>query len=275
MPHKPSVLCLSGLDPSGGAGIQADIETLFSLGCHCMPVITSLTVQNTDNVLSTTPVSADLLASQLDALLADMRIDAVKIGLIDNVDVLHQIAIFLDRLRKLSPGLPVVADPVLKAGGGFNFSTDALINEYRLHIIPLCTVITPNTHELALLCPDAESPDDAARNLCNSGCHHVLLTGTHADTPDVVNRLYSQRHNAGIPEIESRVLSWSWPRLPGSYHGSGCTFASALAASLANGHGMTEAAVAAQEFTWHALQQAHKPGAGQLLPDRRLKPENP
>jgi hydroxymethylpyrimidine/phosphomethylpyrimidine kinase len=272
MLHKPSILCLSGLDPTGGAGIQADIETLFSLGCHCLPVITSLTVQNTENVLSTSPVSPDLLAMQLNTLVSDMRIDAVKIGLIDSLEALAQIAAFVENLKQTCPDLPVVADPVLKAGGGFDFSTETLIREYRLRIIPWCTVITPNTHELLLLCPETESLDDAARILCDTNCHHVLLTGTHADTPEVVNRLYSRGRIADIPEIHSRVLSWAWPRLPGSYHGSGCTLASALAGGLANGLGVTEAAVAAQEFTWQSLQHAHQPGVGQLLPNRKFRP---
>jgi len=276
MSHIPTVLCLSGLDPTGGAGIQADIETLFSLGCHCLPVITSLTVQNTKNVLSTAPVSAGLLLSQLTALKEDVRIDAVKIGLIDSPEVLAQIAGFLEKLRQASPDVPVVADPVLKAGGGFAFSTDALIHEYRQRILPLCTVITPNTLELSLLCPEAKTLDEAARDLCkNSGCSHVLLTGTHADTSEVVNRLYSRETFSRIPEIESRVISWAWPRLSDSYHGSGCTLASAVAGCLAKGFGMSEAALAAQEFTWQSLLHAHKPGEGQLLPNRGFNPEKP
>lgn len=274
MHHKPTVLCLSGLDPTGGAGIQADIETLASLGCHCLPVVTSLTVQNTANVLSTAPVSATLLDSQLMALQQDIRIDAVKIGLIDSLDVVVRVGKFLNNLRKMQPDILIIADPVLKAGGGFAFSTEALILEYRQRIIPLCTVITPNTDELTLLCPQAGSPEDAARLLCSNGCKHVLVTGTHADTSDVVNRLYGQSAGSDTPQIEWRVVSWSWPRLPGSFHGSGCTMASALAGNLANGLHMPEAAFAAQEFTWQSLQLAHKPGKGQFLPNRGLHQRN-
>lgn len=274
MHHKPTVLCLSGLDPTGGAGIQADIETLAFLGCHCLPVVTSLTVQNTANVLSSAPVSTALLDSQLTTLQQDIRIDAVKIGLIDSIDILVLIEKLLNGLRKTQPDILLIADPVHKAGGGFAFSTEGLIREYRQRIIPLCTVITPNTDELALLCPQAASPEDAARLLCSSGCKHVLLTGTHADTSDVVNRLYGQRAVSDTPETEWHVVSWSWPRLPGSYHGSGCTMASALAGNLAKGLDMPTAAFAAQEFTWQSLQHAHRPGKGQFLPNRGLHQKN-
>lgn len=255
-PGKPAVLCLSGLDPTGGAGIQADIETLFANGCHCLPVITSLTIQDTRNVMRTQAVAVELLRSQVDALFADIPVQVIKIGLIDSPDVLRLIAdVMADH-----PAIPVVADPVLKAGGGFRFGGEALIEAYRELILPGVTVLTPNTDELNALSPDCESHALAASTLMRRGCQHVLLTGTHAPTHDVINTLF----HANAP-----AESWSWPRLPGSYHGSGCTLAAALAAGLAQTMPVSQAAANAQAFTWQALQRSRAAGRGQLLPDRR------
>ena len=250
------MLCLSGLDPSGGAGIQADIETLMACDCHCLPVITSLTAQDTGNVVCTQAVPADLLHTQIDTLFADIQVHAIKIGLIDSIDTLNLIAeVITDH-----PGIPVVADPVLKAGGGYQFSNTELIASYRRLIVPRVTVLTPNTDELEALGPTGADPVATVNILLASGCRHVLLTGTHAQTPDVINTLY--HHNAPAE-------SWTWPRLTGSYHGSGCTLASAVAAGLAQGMSASEAAASAQAFTWQALQQGWQAGRGQALPDRR------
>jgi len=250
------VLCLSGLDPTGGAGIQADIETLSANGCHCLPVITSLTVQDTHNVVRTQPVAVNLLRAQLATLLADVPVHAIKIGLIDSIDTLN----FIAEVITDHPGIPVIADPVLKAGGGYQFSSTELIASYRQLIVPRVTVLTPNTDELGALGRPDTDPAAAVRFLLAAGCRHILLTGTHAQTPDVINTLY---HHDAPPE------SWTWPRLTGSYHGSGCTLASAVAAGLAQGLSASKAVASAQAFTWHALQQGWKAGRGQALPDRR------
>ena len=255
VPGKPTVLCLSGLDPTGGAGLQADIETLFACGCHCLPVATSLTVQDTANVTRTQTVATDLLRAQIDTLFADIKVHAIKIGLIDSLDTLSLVA----EVMADYPDIPVVADPVLKAGGGFRFSGEDLLTAYRRFIVPRVTVLTPNTEELSALSRVSADHASAASALLALGCQHILVTGTHARTPDVVNTLY--HHNAP-PE------SWTWPRLAGSYHGSGCTLASALAAGLAQGKSVSDACANAQAFTWQALQRGWRAGLGQALPDR-------
>lgn len=255
-PGKPIVLCLSGLDPSGGAGIQADIEALFANGCHCLPVITSLTVQDTCNVIRTQAVDIDVLRAQINTVLMDIKIHAIKIGLIDNIAIVRLIA----EVMTDNPTIPVVADPVLKAGGGYAFSGAELIEAYRSLILPRTTVLTPNTEELLTLSPDSDDHDGAASALMNLGCRHILLTGTHSHTRDVINTLYHP---------DAPAESWTWPRLPGSYHGSGCTLAAALAAGLAQSVPLSQAAASAQAFTWRALQQGWRAGQGQFLPDRR------
>lgn len=259
--HKPPVACFSGLDPTGGAGIQADIETLQALGCHTLPIISSLTVQTTSNVLQTRPCDPQLLRNQFDALLASqLDIACIKLGLIDSLEVIHCIS---DILRQ-HPSIIVVADPVLKAGGGFEFATDVLVQTYRELILPYCDVVTPNTNELHKLSPHSCSEESALEELCEQGCKYILLTGTHRNSEQVINRLYSKQ----FPETNE---TWSWPRLAGEFHGSGCTLASAMAAGLAKGLDHSAAAASAQHFTWHALKNALQAGNGQYLPDRRLQ----
>jgi hydroxymethylpyrimidine/phosphomethylpyrimidine kinase len=140
LPAKPVVLCISGLDPTGGAGIQADIETLFSLGCHAAPVVSVLTVQTSENVKSLSPVDADLLIAQAQAVLKDMDVACIKLGLLPSCDIIRAVHSVLGQ----ASGIPVVLDPVLIAGGGFALSdsnTTALMREL---LLPLVTVITPN-----------------------------------------------------------------------------------------------------------------------------------
>lgn len=253
------IVCISGLDPTGGAGIQADIETLAALNCYALPIISSLTVQTTTNVLETHPVNPDLIRRQFDALLeSGLEISAIKLGLVDSV---HTIVCIADILRQ-HRNIPVIADPVLKAGGGYDFSNTDIIQEYKTRILPNCEILTPNTPELFRLSPLSHSEDEALNDICSHGCKYVLLTGTHRSSPDVSNRLFGG-------EPDRLDISWSWPRLVHEYHGSGCTLASAMAAGIAQGIEVSVAAFNAQEFTWNALNKAVPLNIGQSLPDRR------
>jgi hydroxymethylpyrimidine/phosphomethylpyrimidine kinase len=250
----PVVLSLSGHDPTGGAGIQADIETLRRLGCHPCAVVTALTAQDTHNVTRVIPQSADDFLEQARLVLADMPVAAVKIGLLGSVEIVRAVA---DILAELGREIPVVLDPVLAAGGGRNLSTEALVAEIRARLMPRATVVTPNTPEARKLAGQ-DDLNECARALLAMGCPNVLLTGTHEDGPDVVNRWY----NSGGER------AYRWPRLPDTYHGSGCTLASAVAAGLARGMPMADAVQEAQRFTWEALRRGVRLGGGQLLPNR-------
>ncbi|MCB1666080.1 MAG: hydroxymethylpyrimidine/phosphomethylpyrimidine kinase [Pseudomonadales bacterium] len=253
--NKPRVLCFSGLDPSGGAGIQADIEALFSAGCHCLPVVTSLTVQDSRNVLSAEAVAPALLVQQARAVLEDVSVQAIKIGLLGSIQSMEVIHTIL----KDYPRIPVVLDPILWAGGGYEFSSDDVASAMKSLLLPLTHVLTPNTRELEALSPFADTQDAGAAALLELGCKHVLLTGTHADTSNVVNSLYTDH---------TPVQRFEWPRLPHEYHGSGCTLAASLAAYLAHGFAIGEAARRAQQYTWESLQAGSRPGFGQWLPNR-------
>ncbi|MGX2038988.1 bifunctional hydroxymethylpyrimidine kinase/phosphomethylpyrimidine kinase [Methylocaldum sp. MU1018] len=252
-PSPPIVLCLSGHDPTGGAGIQADIETVSRLGCHPCSVITALTVQDTHNVRKVLPQNAEDFLEQARTVLRDLPVAAVKIGLLGSVDIVHAVR----ELLEAAAGIPVVLDPILAAGGGANLSNEALIDALRQALIPRATVLTPNSPEARKLTGTSDLAD-CARELLALGCPNVLLTGTHEDDSEVVNRLYRA----------SGSKTYRWPRLPGSYHGSGCTLASAVAAGLARGRDVESAASAAQDFTWRALNAGFRPGRGQWLPNR-------
>jgi hydroxymethylpyrimidine/phosphomethylpyrimidine kinase len=192
-------------------------------------------------------LDAQLGAEQAQRLLDELPVAAFKIGVVASAANARAIAVILTA----HPQVPVVLDPVLASGRGDPLADAAGLGALREHLLPLATVLTPNILEARALGGVA---DCIAR-----GCKFVLLTGTHADTPEVVNTLY---------DANGVVREDRWPRLPGSYHGSGCTLASAIAARLALGDAVPEAARAAQDFTWRTLERGFKPGSGQFLPWR-------
>jgi len=255
----PVVLTFAASDPSGGAGVQADILTLASMGCHPLSVITAITVQDTLGVEAVQPIDADWVADQARCLLEDMPVDAFKIGALGSVENIAAIAEILSDY----PDVPLILDPVLASGRGDELANDEMLHALRELLLPRTTILTPNSMEARRLADveDEEEPSLAtcANRLIESGAEFVLITGTHEPTPQVINTLYGK---SGV------VRSDSWQRLPGSYHGSGCTLASAIAAMLANGLDLTEAVREAQDYTWHTLQKAYRPGMGQFLPDR-------
>lgn len=257
----PIVLVFAATDPSGGAGLQADIMTLTSMGCHPLSVVTAITIQDTMGVDDVSPVDAEWVADQARCVLEDMPVAAFKIGLIGNVEQIAAIAEVVSDY----PEVPLVLDPVLASGRGDELVSEEMVNALRELLIPQATIVTPNSLEARRLA--ADDPDEAsgtdlaecARRMIASGCEYVLITGTHENTPQVVNTLYGE---SGV------VRSDSWQRLPGSYHGSGCTLASAIAATLANGLEISDAVKDAQEYTWQTLKTAFRPGMGQHIPDR-------
>jgi hydroxymethylpyrimidine/phosphomethylpyrimidine kinase len=250
----PLVLCLSGLDPTGGAGLQADIESCAAQGARALPVLTANTVQDTQDVRRVVATAPILLAQQLRALLDDCEIAAVKIGLLGDV---QQIPVIADVLR--AAGRPVVLDPVLRAGGGSNLVGAQLQAALLTDLLPLTTVLTPNAAEARRLAPGSADAAAAAATLLDAGCAHVLITGGDEPGPQVVNTWYRA---AQAPQ------RFEWPRLAGPFHGAGCTLAAAVAARLARGEAMTEALSAAQAYTHQCLQRAVRVGAGRLIPQR-------
>ena len=247
MRSPPIVLAFAASDPTGGAGAQADILTIASLGCHPLSVITALTVQDTSGVDALLAIEAGWVERQARCVLKDMPVAAFKLGVLGSPQNIAIIAAILGEY----PDVPVVVDPVLASGRGDALSSEESIIAMKKGVFPLTTVVTPNTLECERL--------GGVSSLLGLGCRFVLVTGTHADGVEVVNRL----HDAGGLVREDR-----WRRLPGSYHGSGCTLASAIAAQLAKGLELEAAVREAQEHTWNTLTAAFRPGAGQFLPNR-------
>jgi len=248
-------MTFSGHDPSGGAGIQADIETLASQGCHAATVITAITVQDTRDIIDFTVLDAAHIITQARAVLEDMPVAAFKTGMLGSVETVQAIHSIL----KDYPDIPLVLDPVLATGHGTNLAETGLVEAIRVLLLPLTSVITPNSLEVRQLAPEGDTLDACALALLDLGAEYVLVTGTHERTPDVTNTLY-QGHQL--------LESFTWDRLPHSYHGSGCTLASCIAGLIAHGLDPFQAIHEAQDFTWHALQQGHRPGMGQHLPER-------
>ena len=255
----PIVLTFAASDPSGGAGMQADILTLASMGCHPLSVLTAVTVQDTLGVEGLQALDAEWVADQARCLLEDMPVDAFKIGVLGSVENIAAIAEIISDY----PDVPLILDPVLASGRGDEFSTDEMMHALRELLLPQTTILTPNSMEVRRLAnPDEDGEPTlgiCAARLIEAGAEYVLVTGTHEATPQVVNTLYGR---SGV------VRTDTWQRLAGSYHGSGCTLASAIAAMLANGLEVPEAVREAQDYTWHTLQKAYRPGMGQFLPDR-------
>jgi len=257
-PPRPRILCLSGLDPSGGAGLQADIETIAALGGHAFGLVSALTVQDSRNVQCVQAVEAVLLAEQLRCLLADTTPQALKFGLLGSAAQLEVVEAALAQLR-----LPSVCDPVLRAGGGAEFDSSLFIPELRRKLLPWMTVITPNAAEARRLAPTAASLADCARSLLDDGCEHVLITGGDEPGPTVVNTWYS---------ATAAPAEFHWPRLPETFHGAGCTLAAAIACHLACGADIGLALESAQRWTQGALAQAFAVGRGRRIPWRRAAP---
>ncbi|MGM0570740.1 hydroxymethylpyrimidine/phosphomethylpyrimidine kinase [Marinobacter sp.] len=247
-------MIISGLDPSGGAGVQADIQAATALGVHPLPILSCLTVQDTRNVYNAAPVEADLVRQQLDHLAADCRIDAVKTGAMGNAAVVNVVADFLER----HPDLPLVLDPVIKAAGGGDLADDELLGAMRHRLFHRAEVITPNGIELMQL-GGFEDEGSSARKLLDEGCRGVLATGGHGTGQVITNTLY--RHN----QADS---SWQIERVGGEYHGTGCTLAAAIAAGRATGLCLEDAIEQAQRFVSTAINQALAVGHGQPVPDR-------
>lgn len=255
---RPCVLVFAGADPSGGAGIQADIQAIAAQGAHPLTVITALTVQDNDRVFAVHPVSTDLLRQQARALIEKIDIAAVKIGIVANAANAQAIASIIKTLRLTTPDLPVIFDPVLASGHGDALGVGDIVQALA-PLIEVATLITPNLIEAAALCKGELESRKQATMLLEQGSRHVLIKGGHGpENQQVQNCWYTFNNNR----------AWQWPRLPGSFHGSGCTLASAIAGLLACGNTMEDAIDRGQSYCQRALECAYPIAAGQKMPAR-------
>lgn len=257
-------MVIGGLDPSGGAGLQADIESAMAAGCHAVTVLTAATVQDSSSVHDFALMEPEWVLAQANAIMADFDVAAIKTGMMGSSANIEALANWYKAQHSnASPDTPLVVDPVLASNQGDELAADDLAPAYRAHLLPLATVATPNTIELMRLAPETEteSEEDAANALLALGCKNVLVTGGHEQTTDVENKLYDK---TGI------ISRLSWPRLDHEYHGSGCTLASAVAAQMALGETIKQAVTIAQGYTQQSLSKSDHLGAGQWIPNRKV-----
>lgn len=256
-----TVLSFAATDPTCGAGLHADVLTLAALGCHPLAVVTAVTVQDSVGVEDFLALDPEWIVDQARGVLEDIPVAAFKVGMLGSVEAVMAVAEIVSDY----PEVPLILDPVLSSGRGDELANEHLIEAMKDMLLPQTTLITPNTLEAQRLAMDEgtdnEAPDaeECAERLLDLGCEFVLITGSHAHTPQVINTLYG---------TEGAVQSLAWDRLPHNYHGSGCTLATAIAGFLAQGADLLDAVRQGQEFTYQTLQHAYRPGMGQHLPDR-------
>ena len=250
MSSTARILIIAGSDSGGGAGIQADIKTVTMLGGHALTAVTAVTAQNTMGVTGLHPVPAEMILAQIEAIVSDFGVDAVKIGMIGSAFAAEQVAARLDRLKAEQPGIPIVFDPVMVATSGAALADNATIAAFG-RLMDVATVSTPNLPELKQLTSE-EDPVAAALALVGQHGCAVLIKGGHEEGDALADALIE----------EDNMTSWQGQRIDTtSTHGTGCTLASAIALFLAEGCSLTEAVASAREFVRLALHDA--PGLGQ------------
>lgn len=261
---RPCVLVFAGHDPSGGAGIQADSEAIAAQGAHALTVITALTVQDHNRAYAVQPLAPSLILTQADTLLAATPVAAIKLGIVGSLEVARALAGWIAALKQRAgyAHLPVLLDPVLGSGHGDALARDDAVATLQ-PLLRVATLITPNLPEVARLCPGANGTLEQAQRLLQHACQDVLIKGGHGDGAAVRNLWF------GAGRTPARQC-WNWPRLPGAFHGSGCTLAAAIAGQLACGKNMEQALQQAQEYTQRSLQHAYAIADGQLIPQRFL-----
>lgn len=250
MTDRPVVLLIGGLDPSGGAGLAADIQTATALGGHPAPVATLLTVQDTRALTRMQAMEPGLVAAQAEAALADMPVAAIKLGALGTAGIGRAVA----ALAAKHPDIPLVTDPVLAASEGKALADEELIGVYRGQILPASVLATPNRSEL-----EALAPTDGAAELLALGLPACLVTGGDGRERSIVHELHTSEGIELIP---------GGPRRAGAFHGSGCTLASAIAARIALGDALHDAVVGGDAFVQRAIGRAFRPGRGQAVPGR-------
>jgi hydroxymethylpyrimidine/phosphomethylpyrimidine kinase len=264
---EANLLVIAGNDPSAGAGIAADVLVARHFNVHACPVITCTTAQNTRDVLAVHPLPAHIVGQQIDVLMQDFHFDALKVGLIGSLEIAQVIL----ELKRAHPKLPMILDPVLRAGGGSPLATAELTQFIASELLPLAELATPNSQEARRLSHEADL-DQAAQCLLDLGVRNLLIKGAHEAGDTIINRFYTRDPSAQYSELgetsNSLVFQQQVPRLPGSYHGSGCTLASACASLMAKGVSTHTSVKTALTYTDQTLMQAYLPAQGQWIPRR-------
>ena len=248
-----TVLLFSGLDPTGGAGISADIETINQFGISALPIVTVLTAQNTQEVKLIEATNQKLIETQFKLLSEDIPFRAVKIGLLGSLEQIKTIT----RLLKEKSDLVIIHDPIISSGNEEKLLDDDAIDYMRNELIPMATILTPNLNELSCLAPGL----DEQSAIASLNCPWILVTTTDNSETDIEHRLY---HNSKLVE------RFSYIKLPDKYHGSGCTLSSAISALIASDVAVNIACRRALDYTYQTLLNAKSLGKMQYHPNRNL-----
>lgn len=248
------VLTIAGSDSSGGAGIQADIKTISALGAYGMSVICSVTAQNTTGVFDVCDIPPDTVRRQIDAVFNDIEVDAVKIGMVSNQEIIEVIA---GRLSYYKPPV-IVVDPVMVSTSGSRLLREEAVEAVKTLLLPIATLVTPNLPEAEVLCgraiKTAEEVQKALHQILKMGCRNVLIKGGHSAEADLARDYLL---------TEGKVLSFTSPRVQTmNTHGTGCTLSSAVATLLAKGKSLPDAVAGAKEYVTGALQNTFPVGHG-------------
>lgn len=253
-PSRPVALTIAGSDSGGGAGIQTDLRTFSAFGVHGTSAITAVTAQNTRAVTAIEMMPATIIEAQIDAVLDDFPVGAMKSGMLGSGRVVRAVCAALDR----HTARPLVVDPVLVATSGARLAREGLVAAIRRHLLPRAALLTPNLHEAAqLLGRELRTRDDlgeAAQRLHEAGARAVLVKGGHLEGRQV--------HDVLVSAAGTRWFRH--PRLRGDAHGTGCTLAAAIAAGLARGDVLEDAVATAIEFVHRAIAHGFRPGKGAL-----------
>jgi len=246
-----TVLLFSGLDPSGAAGVSADIETINQFGITPLPIITTLTVQNTQNVTFLEATNNSLIQAQFKSIKEDIDFKVVKIGLLGSSSQIKAISKLLINRTDLS----IVLDPIIVSSSDNELSTDSMIEAMKNDLIPLCSLLTPNLSELSSLAPGLNEQSAVA----SLKCPWVLVTTSDSSEVEIEHRLY---HHSNL------VSKFTYKKLPGNYHGSGCTLSSAISALIATDVSVEDSCRRALDYTYQTLLNAKKLGKMQYHPNR-------
>jgi hydroxymethylpyrimidine/phosphomethylpyrimidine kinase len=265
--RMPTALTIAGSDSGGGAGIQADLKTFTAFRVFGLSAITGLTAQNTRGVRGVELPTTEFIAAQLRAVLEDIGADAVKTGMLATGAIIRTVASLVREFRLTN----LVVDPVMIAASGDTLMQHEAAPVMREHLFPLATVVTPNLDEATFLCErkirTLDGMEEAARTIHAMGPRYVLIKGGHLAGDRVTDLLFD-----GLEFVRQES-----PRIPGEFHGTGCTLSSAIASGLAKGLSVPEAVAAAQAYIRLAMRSAPAVGGGRRplnhVPDGFVPPE--
>ena len=249
-----NILTIGGSDPSSGAGIQSDIKTFSDLGCHGFSVITAITSQNSSKYKKTEPISAKMVASQMDAIFSDFIVDGIKIGMVFNSEI---IKILNKKLKNTE--IPKILDPVIKSTTGGTLLEKSAVNDFKKFLVPICDVITPNKSEVEVLTKikinSRNDLLDCSKEFQKLGINNVIVTGVEFEKDRISDIVFE----------DSKTYQVKSKKINSVNHGSGCNYSSALTVAIAKGNNLKNAVKFAKKYSLDSIKNSTNIGKGIVL----------